>query len=139
MNSIFRSGKFFSPSLSSQVHKIINPATLELIAEITPGSKADVDLAVDAAQSALSGEWKWFSGRSRRDMMYKIADNIQANFDEYVNIEVENVGKPTIDAACDIKDTIELYGKAVIIVFASLLGMLIKSTDNLFRHFIIQQ
>ena len=73
--------------------EIINPATGDTIAEVPNGTEADVDRAVEAAKSALP-EWLETTPGERAEMMLKLADALEANADELVQLESQNVGKP---------------------------------------------
>jgi aldehyde dehydrogenase (NAD+) len=81
-----RSGKTFST---------VNPATEEVIAEVAEGDAADIDLAVKAARKAFdSGPWRKMDARDRGRLIYKLADLIEANFDELAELETLDNGKP---------------------------------------------
>jgi aldehyde dehydrogenase (NAD+) len=81
-----RSGKTFST---------INPATEEIIAEVAEGDSADIDLAVKAARKAFdTGPWRKMDARDRGRLIYKLADLIEANFDELAELETLDNGKP---------------------------------------------
>jgi 1-pyrroline dehydrogenase len=73
--------------------EIINPATGDTIAEVPDGTQADVDRAVEAAKAALP-EWLETTPGERAEMMLKLADALEANADELVQLESQNVGKP---------------------------------------------
>jgi 1-pyrroline dehydrogenase len=73
--------------------EIINPATGDTIAEVPNGTQADVDRAVEAAKAALP-EWLETTPGERAEMMLKLADALEANADELVQLESQNVGKP---------------------------------------------
>ena len=45
----------YRESLSKQTFDVINPATEQLICQVSAGQKQDVDLAVNAATNALKG------------------------------------------------------------------------------------
>src|SRR6187431_2470685 len=73
--------------------EILNPSTAETIAEVPEGTQADVDRAVEAAKAALP-EWLETTPGERAEMMLKLADALEANADELVQLESQNVGKP---------------------------------------------
>ena len=57
-------------------------------------SQTDVDNAVKAARAALSGEWGKLSVVKRVDMLYAVADEINNRFDEFLEAELADTGKP---------------------------------------------
>jgi betaine-aldehyde dehydrogenase/aminobutyraldehyde dehydrogenase len=73
--------------------EVVNPATGEIIAETPAGSEADVDRAVQAAESAFP-TWADTLPRDRARALLRIADVIDANRDELGRLESLNVGKP---------------------------------------------
>ncbi|HZP24059.1 MAG TPA: 2-hydroxymuconic semialdehyde dehydrogenase [Terriglobales bacterium] len=72
----------------------INPADGSRIARVAEAGPELVDQAVTAARRALRGEWGNWGVRQRAAMMYKIADGIEARFDEFVQAESADTGKP---------------------------------------------
>ncbi len=82
-------------SLSGKTFATINPATEEVIAEVAEGDKADIDLAATAARKAFdSGPWRTMDARDRGRLLLKLADLIEANFDELAELETLDNGKP---------------------------------------------
>jgi len=78
---------------SGKKFKTINPATLDVIAEVSEGDKADVDKAVKAARVAFQS-WRNVDGSQRSAIMHKIADIIDSKKDEFVALESADNGKP---------------------------------------------
>lgn len=72
----------------------INPADGTLIAKVAEADRDLVDRAVGSARMAVTGEWSKFGVRQRAATLYKIADSIEARFDEFVQAEVADTGKP---------------------------------------------
>ncbi len=72
----------------------INPADGSLIARVAEASSEIVDAAVKAGHRALRGEWGSSGVRQRAALLYKIADGIEARFDEFVQAESADTGKP---------------------------------------------
>src|SRR5271168_2827267 len=82
-------------SASGKTFSTVNPATEEAIAEVAEGDAADIDLAVKAARKAFdSGPWRKMDARDRGRLIYKLADLIEANFDELAELETLDNGKP---------------------------------------------
>ena len=72
----------------------INPADNTLVSRVHEASKADVDAAVQAARAALKGPWARLSLAQRTTMLEGVADEVQRRFDEFLEAEVADTGKP---------------------------------------------
>ena len=70
-----------------------NPARNQMLAEVTQGTAADVDRAVAAAQSALSG-WAALPGQARARHLYAIARQIQKRERLFAVLDALDNGKP---------------------------------------------
>src|SRR5882762_6381836 len=79
----------------------INPATGEILTQIAEGSSADVDRAVDAARRALedrNGPWRKMSASERGRLIWKLADLLEKNIDEFAELETLDNGKPIFES-----------------------------------------
>ncbi len=72
----------------------VNPADGSVIAQVSEAGSALVDEAVAAARAALSGEWGRLPVPARAAMLHKIADGIEARFQDFLQAEVADTGKP---------------------------------------------
>ena len=70
------------------------PATDEVVSVVSRASREDVDAAVNAARAALQGPWGKMSVAERVVILRKLADGIQARFDEFLDAEIRDTGKP---------------------------------------------
>lgn len=70
------------------------PTTGEVIGEIRAADRAQVDQAVGAARAALKGPWGRMSVAERTGLLRKLADGINARFDEFLAAEIRDTGKP---------------------------------------------
>jgi len=88
-----------------------NPATNEILAEVTNSGQAEVDAAVAAATHAFyEGEWSQLGGYERGQLLNKLADAIEANLDELATLEVLDNGKTMGEAVgADLSLTIQCY------------------------------
>ncbi len=77
----------------------INPADGTLIARVAEAGPQIVDAAVAAARRALLADWGRSGVRQRAALLYKIAEGIEARFDEFVQAESKDTGKPVALAA----------------------------------------
>lgn len=71
-----------------------NPATAELISKVALGREAEVNAAVAAAKAALTGEWGQMKLNDRVALMYEVADEINRRFDDFLEAECLDTGKP---------------------------------------------
>ena len=72
----------------------VNPADGTVIAQVAEADQGMVDHAVGAARKALRGEWVRMGIRERAARLHKVADAIEARFDNFVAAEVADTGKP---------------------------------------------
>jgi len=90
----------------------INPATEEVLTQVSEASSADVDRAVEAARKAFedySGPWRKMSASERGRMIWKIADLLEKNLEELAELETVNNGKPIFESRyVDIPMTIDV-------------------------------
>ncbi|MFF5174343.1 aldehyde dehydrogenase family protein [Micromonospora sp. NPDC000089] len=75
-------------------NKSINPATEEVLAEVTWAGEAEVDRAVRAARTAYERVWGPMPGRDRAKYLYRIARIIQERSRELAVLESLDNGKP---------------------------------------------
>lgn len=94
----FIDGKYTEGS-SGRTFKNLSPVDNSLVSEVYEASAREVDEAVQAAHRALQGEWGRTSVAERGEMLHKVADGINARFDEFLEAEVADTGKPVSPAA----------------------------------------
>ncbi|GIF50188.1 aldehyde dehydrogenase (NAD+) [Asanoa ferruginea] len=90
---LFIDGKFVDPADGTSF-KTINPASEEVLAEISEAGQADVDRAVAAARKAYDKVWSKMPGRDRAKYLYRIARIIQERGREIAVLESLDNGKP---------------------------------------------
>jgi len=74
---------------------IENPATGEIIAQVTEATRADVDRAVQAAHAAFyDGRWARLTPGDRSQALWRLADLLNARIEEFSRAETDNTGKP---------------------------------------------
>ena len=82
------------PASQSDLLDVLNPATGELLAQISHASDADVDKAVKSSAAAFaSPEWSAMSNRTRAKLINKLADVFEANLEEIYTLETANNGR----------------------------------------------
>lgn len=83
------------PSVSGRTFNVINPATEEVIAEVSEAQAEDIDIAVQAARKAFDeGEWTKMDTAVRAHLIYRFADLIEENREELAQLESLDNGKP---------------------------------------------
>lgn len=91
-NGLFINGEF-TPGHGTPF-KTINPATEEVLAEISQANQEDVDAAVLAARKAYDKTWLKMTGRDRGKYLFRIARLIQERAREFAVLETMDNGKP---------------------------------------------
>ncbi|MPZ73766.1 MAG: aldehyde dehydrogenase family protein [Nitriliruptorales bacterium] len=74
--------------------KTVNPATEEVLAEVTQAGTEDVERAVVAARHAFDEVWGPMPGKERAKYLYRIARLIQERSRELAVLETMDNGKP---------------------------------------------
>ncbi|MBS0285664.1 MAG: 2-hydroxymuconic semialdehyde dehydrogenase [Proteobacteria bacterium] len=81
----------------------LDPVTGAKLADVTAADHAMVDQAVAAARAALKGDWGRMAQAERCRLLVRVAEGIEARFDDFVAAEVADTGKPLAHArAVDI-------------------------------------
>ncbi len=88
-----------------------NPATGEVLTEVARGNAADIDRAVDAARAAMaSAGWARMNPHKRAELMWRLADLIEANADELGTLETHDNGKPFFESRkVDLPSVVENF------------------------------
>ena len=86
-------GKFMD-SQCGEFFDNYNPATAEIISKVALGREPEVNAAIAAAKAALTGEWGQMKLNDRIAMMYEIANEIDRRFDDFLEAECLDTGKP---------------------------------------------
>ncbi|MCA0240937.1 MAG: 2-hydroxymuconic semialdehyde dehydrogenase [Proteobacteria bacterium] len=72
----------------------IDPADGRTIAEVHEADRAMVDAAVESGRAAVRGAWGRAPVAERAAMLYRIADEIERRFDDFLDAEIADTGKP---------------------------------------------
>jgi aldehyde dehydrogenase (NAD+) len=89
---LFIDGEFVEPA-DGGAFKSVNPATEEVLAEVTAAGPRDVDRAVTAARRA-NARWSALPGATRAKYLFRIARIIQERSRELAVLESLDNGKP---------------------------------------------
>lgn len=84
----------YTQGTSNVKYQNISPVDGSVICDVYEGKKPEVDAAVKAAKAALKGPWGKMTLEQRVAILYKVADGIVARFDEFLNAECLDTGKP---------------------------------------------
>jgi len=71
-----------------------SPVSNQVIGMVNEASQAEVDQAVTAAREALKGDWGKLTTVKRVELLYAVADEINRRFDDFLEAEIADTGKP---------------------------------------------
>jgi acyl-CoA reductase-like NAD-dependent aldehyde dehydrogenase len=94
---------------SGEVRELVEPATGEPLARAAIAGEADVDRAVEAARSALDGDWGKTPGTARARLLHALADALAANRAELAELETRNLGKAISSVKAELHQAIENF------------------------------
>jgi aminomuconate-semialdehyde/2-hydroxymuconate-6-semialdehyde dehydrogenase len=89
----FINGEFVR-SASGRTFENRSPVDGRLIAKVHEAGRPEVDAAVAAARAAMNGPWGRMTVEERSRLLYAVADEINRRFDEFLQAEVADTGKP---------------------------------------------
>jgi len=84
----------FTAGTSGKTFENINPCDGSVIGVIHEGGQAEVDAACQAARRAMKGPWGTMPMNQRMDLLKRVADRIDERFDEFLQAECADTGKP---------------------------------------------
>jgi aminomuconate-semialdehyde/2-hydroxymuconate-6-semialdehyde dehydrogenase len=76
-----------------------NPVDNSLIGLVHEAGRDEVDAAVKAAKAALTGPWASLKLEQRVDLLHGIVDGINQRFDDFLEAEIADTGKPHVLAS----------------------------------------
>ena len=82
---------------------VVSPSDGQAFDEIPRGTAHDVDRAVQAARTSLTGAWGQLNASERGRIMMRIAQKVLDHEEELAQIEAKDTGKPMTTARNDIK------------------------------------
>jgi aminomuconate-semialdehyde/2-hydroxymuconate-6-semialdehyde dehydrogenase len=71
-----------------------SPLDNSVIAQVCEAGEAEVDAAVKAARAALNGPWGQMAVADRVELLYAVANEINARFEDFLAAECADTGKP---------------------------------------------
>lgn len=98
-------------SVGDEHTDVYEPSTGEVLTRLTTGTVDHLNLAVAAARRQFDeGEWPRLKPLEREQLLLRLADALEANLDEFAEIESVDVGKSLQDAKdIDIQGTIDTF------------------------------
>jgi phenylacetaldehyde dehydrogenase len=102
----------FVLAASGKTFPVYNPATGEVVAKVPEAEAEDVDRAVVAARRAFDeGPWtRKMSNSERGQLLWKLADLLQANLEEFAEIESLDNGKPlSVARVADVPLAVDMF------------------------------
>ena len=101
----------WSDSASGKTFAVYDPATGEILVRVAEGDREDIDRAVKAARKAFEdGAWPKLTASERGRLIWKVADLLEKNLEEFAQLESLDNGKPlTIARAADLPLAIDMF------------------------------
>lgn len=109
-HKILINGKWVE-SASGKTFPSYNPATGEVLAQVAEGDREDINRAVSAARTAFeSGPWSKMTASQRGRLIWKLADLIEENLEQFAEIESLDNGKPLkVARGADVPLAVDLF------------------------------
>ena len=87
-------GGEFVAARSGKTFENRSPVDGRLVSLVSEAGEPEVDAAVRAARAALAGPWGKMDVAERTAMLHAVADEINRRFDDFLQAEVADTGKP---------------------------------------------
>ena len=84
----------FVQSGSERQFEKYSPVDGSLVGTVAEGGQEEVDSAVQAAGAALQGAWGRLTLAQRTEMLHAVAREIERRFQDFLDAEVHDTGKP---------------------------------------------
>jgi phenylacetaldehyde dehydrogenase len=109
-HKILINGKWVEAA-SGKTFPTYNPATGEILAQVAEGDREDIDRAVKAARNAFeTGRWSQLTASERGRLIWKLADLLEENLEEFAELESLDNGKPLkVARAADVPLAVDLF------------------------------
>jgi phenylacetaldehyde dehydrogenase len=109
-HKMFINGKWID-SVSGKTFPTYDPATGEIMGQVAEGDREDIDHAVRAARVAFEqGPWSKLTASERGRLIWKVADLLEENLEEFSELESLDNGKPlAVARAADVPLAVDLF------------------------------
>lgn len=95
---------------SGKTLDVYDPSNGKVIAQVAAADKEDVDEAVKVARAAFeTGAWSRLTPSERGRLLWKLADLLERDFEEFAKLESLDNGKPLAFARGDITLAIDMF------------------------------
>ena len=102
----FIGGKWVE-SRAGVMFETVNPATLEVIAQVSLAAAADVDMAVAAAKAAYN-DWRLTPAPRRGEILFRVAEILTERKEEISRLLTQENGKVLAEARGDVQEAIDM-------------------------------
>ncbi len=98
-------------SISGKTFPTYDPATGKVLAQVAEGAAEDIGVAVSAARRAFDqGPWRRLTSSERGRLIWKLADLLEQNLEEFAQLESLDNGKPlTVARVADVPLAVDLF------------------------------
>ena len=98
-------------SASGKTFATYNPASGEVLSQVAEGDREDIDRAVNSARAAFdTGPWSRLTASERGCLIWKLADLLEKNLEEFAQLESLDNGKPLkVARAADVPLAVDLF------------------------------
>src|SRR5262245_17429603 len=96
---------------SGKTFPVYNPATGRVLALVAEADKEDVERAVRAARTAFDeGPWRKMTGSQRGQLLWKLAELVEKNLEQFAELESIDNGKPVgVARVADVPLTVDMF------------------------------
>lgn len=106
---LFINGEWVSSS-SGETIAVRNPSNGDVIAHVAKGTRDDAKRAIEAARHAFDESgWAETKARERAELLWKVADLIEARSEEFAQTDTRNNGKPLRESRYDVSDAVNQF------------------------------
>lgn len=98
-------------SASGETFEVFDPSNNNVLCQVPKGGREDIDRAVQSARKAFdTGLWRKLTPSERGKLIWKLADLIEENAEEFAQLETLDNGKPlAVARAADIPLTVDHF------------------------------
>ncbi len=89
----FINGEYVSAK-SGKTFENRSPVDNSIVGIVSEAGEPEIDAAVKAAHAALDGPWRSMDTAKRSELLYAVADEINRRFNDFLDAEVADTGKP---------------------------------------------
>jgi len=80
-------------AVSGETFEVLDPSNNNVLCQVPKGAKGDIDRAVQSARKAFdSGPWRKLTPSERGKLIWKLADLIEENAEEFAQLETLDNG-----------------------------------------------